>query len=61
MFVRYPQVVELMLANASVSIPEMAEDLGLSTRAVEMQIRKLRDEEVIRRVGGAKGGHWEVL
>ncbi len=55
------KVVELMLANASISIPEMAENLGISIRAVEMQIRKLRDEGIIRRVGGAKGGHWEVL
>ena len=55
------KVVDLILANASISIPEMAEDLGISTRAVEMQIRKLRDEGIIRRVGGAKGGHWEVL
>ncbi|MBU4262036.1 MAG: hypothetical protein KKC76_09205 [Proteobacteria bacterium] len=39
----------------------MAGRLGLSPRAVEKQIAKLREEGRIRRVGPAKGGHWEVL
>jgi len=55
------KIVELMLADSSITIPELAEALAISTRAVEMQIRKLKENEVIGRIDGAKGGHWEVL
>jgi len=47
--------------SAEVTIPEMAEATGRSTRAIEMQLEKLKSQGVIRRVGAARGGHWEVL
>ena len=39
----------------------MAASLGVTERAIEKQVRKLREQEIIGRVGPAKGGHWEVL
>ncbi|MGA2734939.1 MAG: HTH domain-containing protein [Syntrophobacteraceae bacterium] len=39
---------------------EIAEALGITRRAVEKQIAKLREEGRIRRIGPAKGGRWEV-
>ena len=42
------------------TIPDLAEAVGLSTRAVEKQIAKLRQEGRLRRVGSKKSGHWEV-
>jgi predicted HTH transcriptional regulator len=35
--------------------------LGITRRALEKQIAKLREEGRIRRIGPAKGGHWEVI
>ncbi|PKN31131.1 MAG: hypothetical protein CVU64_00265 [Deltaproteobacteria bacterium HGW-Deltaproteobacteria-21] len=43
------------------TIPDLAEALTISTRAVEKQIMRLRNEGRLRRIGPAKGGHWEVL
>jgi predicted HTH transcriptional regulator len=43
------------------TIPELAEALGMTTRGVEKQISKLRQDGLLRRVGPAKGGHWEVI
>lgn len=34
--------------------------LGLSSRAVEMQLAKLKQDGRLKRVGPKKGGHWEV-
>jgi len=42
------------------TISKIAEYLDLSTRAVEKQIAKLKQEKRIRRVGPSKGGYWEV-
>jgi ATP-dependent DNA helicase RecG len=34
--------------------------LGLSSRAVEMQLAKLKQGGKLKRVGPKKGGHWEA-
>jgi len=54
------RIVNLMIENAQVTIPEMAEKLGVSTTAIEKQIVILKNKDVIKRVGPDKGGHWEV-
>jgi ATP-dependent DNA helicase RecG len=38
----------------------MSVDLGLSSRAVEKQLSKLKDMGVIERIGPAKGGFWKI-
>ena len=55
------KILEMMKTNRFVTIAELAEHMEISTRAVEKQIANLKDENRIRRVGGAKGGHWEVI
>jgi len=42
------------------TIPQLAMELEISTRAVEKQIAKLRKNNQLKRIGPAKGGHWEV-
>ena len=54
-------IVKAISENREITIPELAELLGMSTSGIEKQIRKLRDDEIIGRIGPAKGGHWEVL
>ena len=54
-------VVELMSAKPRITIPEIAEKLSRSERAIFLQINKLKEDGIIRRVGPDKGGYWEVL
>ncbi len=42
------------------TIAELAEQLGISTRAIEKNIKKLQDNGQIQRVGPNKGGYWQV-
>lgn len=44
-----------------IAIPQLAELIGVSTRTIERYLRKLQEQGQLRRVGGAKGGHWEVI
>jgi predicted HTH transcriptional regulator len=55
------QIIALFSVNKKLTIPELAETLGVTTRAVEKQIARLREQDRLRRVGPAKGGHWEVV
>ncbi len=53
-------IVEAMWANPQITITQLAESLGMSTTAVEKNLRILRTQGYVRRIGPARGGHWEV-
>ena len=55
------KIVELLRGNPGLTIPELAEHVGKSESAVERAVRKLREAGQLKRVGPAKGGHWEVV
>ena len=55
------KIVDAMRENPSVTISELQEITGLSESGVKKNIRQLRMDGIIQRVGGAKGGHWEVI
>jgi len=44
-----------------ITIPELAEWIGITERSVQRNIQKLQKDGLLRRVGGRKEGHWEVL
>lgn len=54
------KIIQAIQENGQITIPELAQAIGISTRAVEKQIARLRDSSLIRRVGHAKGGYWEI-
>ena len=54
-------ILLLLDENPSLSIPEIAEKINKSESAVERAIRKLREEGRLKRIGPAKGGHWEII
>lgn len=39
---------------------EIAKEIGLTSRAIEKQIRKFKDNGVIHRIGNDKSGRWEI-
>jgi ATP-dependent DNA helicase RecG len=45
------KILEIVYENQSITILEIAELIGISKRAVEKQIAKLKDEGVLKRVG----------
>jgi len=55
------KIIDLINQNKNITIPEMAKSIGISTRATEKQIAKLKEQGKIRRIGADKGGHWKAL
>jgi ATP-dependent DNA helicase RecG len=54
------KILELLKEDPSLSIPELAGQLGKSESAVERAVRSLRKTGQLKRIGPAKGGYWEV-
>ena len=55
------KILDAMRSHSGISIRELQEMTGLSESGVKKIIRKLREDGIVKRIGGAKGGHWEVL
>ncbi len=54
------KIIEIMQSNPGVTIAALAKQVGID-RAIEKQISKLKKQNLIRRIGPAKGGHWEMV
>jgi predicted HTH transcriptional regulator len=55
------KIVLLIKEKPDITIPELAGRLRRTERTIERLINRLKSDEIIGRVGPAKGGHWEVL
>jgi len=55
------KIMRLIKANTQITIKELAEQINLSTRAIEKNISKLKTENRIERIGSDKGGHWKII
>ena len=50
-----------MKTEPEISLSQIAETLGLSTRAIEKSVRKMQLNGEVERKDGKKGGSWLVL
>jgi len=55
------KVYRLMLNMPTITIVELSDQIGISTTAVENNIKKLKEKAIIDRTGSDKTGKWEVL
>ena len=55
------KILDALVQDKNLTIPELARLIGVTERSIERNIRKLQDQGLLRRVGPAKGGHWEVI
>ncbi len=45
----------------SITIPELAALVGVTERSIERNLQKLRQQGLLKRVGGRKQGYWEII
>ena len=55
------KIISLLSQDSSLSATALAERTGITPKAVEKQLAKLKAEGQIRRIGPDRGGSWEVL
>ena len=54
------KILDLIAQYPDITRERLAREVGLSVRGVEKNLAQLKSEGKIVRVGGRKGGHWEV-
>ena len=54
------QILEMLSENNQCSARKMAEQIGVSSRSIENNIKKLKEYGMLERHGSPKNGYWEV-
>jgi len=55
------KILALIKEDAKITIAQLSEKIGVTERTVERNLKKLQKEKLLERIGGAKGGHWELI
>ncbi len=55
------EILRLLAATPSMTLADVAAEIGKTPRAIEMAASKLVKEGRLKYVGPQKGGHWEVI
>jgi fido (protein-threonine AMPylation protein) len=57
---REERILDILRADPTVTLSEVAERIGRSPRTVKTAIKKLQESGTVERVGGKKNGRWTV-
>ena len=55
------KMIYLISDNPTITIKELSESLGVSTTAIDKNLVKLKEKNILKRVGGDKIGSWEII
>ena len=58
---RKDSIRELMANNPDISVKTIAETLGVNERTIKRDIKDLRENGIIERIGGNFGGKWIII
>ena len=54
------KLLEIIETRPNVTKEEMAKYIGISTTAIDKNIKTLREKGILERVGGRKEGYWKI-
>ncbi|MGB5988315.1 MAG: ATP-binding protein [Marinifilaceae bacterium] len=54
------EILKLIFDNNRITISELAKERLISTRSIEKNIKKLKEKDILERVGADKGGFWKI-
>jgi ATP-dependent DNA helicase RecG len=57
---RQTKILEIIATNKTISALQLSELLNTTDRTIEREIKKLREMNILERIGGDRGGHWQI-
>jgi ATP-dependent DNA helicase RecG len=54
------KIVEHIKKNPNITQAELSKRIGINEKNIRNNIKKLKEQGKLQRIGGAKGGHWKV-
>ena len=54
-------ILDYIIENPAITSRELANLVGISDVKIRVNIAKLKEKEILERIGPAKGGYWKIL
>jgi len=54
-------ILEIIENNPHITLSQLSKTIGISQTAIENNVQKLKEKGILRRIGSARGGHWEIV
>ena len=54
-------LLQQIQASPQIIIPEMSRKTAVTERTIKRDLQQLQQQGLITRIGGRKGGHWEII
>lgn len=55
------KIIVLLSQDNSLSAAALAERIGITPKAVEKHIARMKAEGILKRIGPNKGGYWQIM
>ena len=55
------KVFDLISKNQNITYVELASKIGITEKSVYVNVEKLKQKNMLKRIGPAKGGHWKII
>lgn len=55
------KILDNISKNSLITVKELSKIVGISERKIKENISKLKQENLLKRIGPARGGHWKVI
>ncbi|MCK4745116.1 winged helix-turn-helix transcriptional regulator, partial [Candidatus Parcubacteria bacterium] len=55
------KIIQFIIKNRHISATELSVLVGISSRKIEENIAKLKQKNLLKRIGSAKGGYWKIV
>ena len=55
------KILSLLKVNGNLTIPQLSDQIGVTTRSIEPNLKALQKTGKLKRIGPAKGGYWETI
>jgi Fic family protein len=59
--VNQKKIMQAIKKNPHITQEELSEKVGISVKNIKENMKKMQEQNLIRRVGADKNGHWEVV
>ena len=55
------KIIKKIKLNPNITNQKLSEELDLTLKAIEWQMKKFKENKVIERIESARGGYWNVI
>jgi len=54
-------ILQVIEQDTTITLDSISQQTGIPKRTVSRETKALQEAEKLKRIGGARGGHWEIV